>query len=67
MRYVGGKHHGTVHVDGVELADVVECDTELGFAIVCDRDANGDLVLDGENIKQRRVEGVVRFTETPQG
>ena len=62
MRYVAGKHVGKVFVDGVEVHDVTECDTRLGFAIVNVRDDKGRFILDGESMKQELLTGVVTVT-----
>lgn len=44
-RYLAGKDHGDVYLDGCECHDVVECDDELGFVIRCKRTDTGRLVL----------------------
>jgi hypothetical protein len=44
-RYLAGKDHGDVFLDGCECHDVVECDDELGFVIRCKRNDAGRLVL----------------------
>lgn len=61
-RYCAGRDSGTVQVDGVEVNDVIECDTDLGFAILIERDAQGILILDGDQFKEKLVTGIVTFT-----
>ncbi len=60
-RFVAGKDFGTVCLDGVEVRDVIECDTEYGFVIAYERDGNGRLVIDGDSIRSRMLIGKVTF------
>jgi len=66
-RFNAGADFGDVLCDGVELQDVVECDDDLGFAVVYVRDADGQLVHDGESLQLQLVVGQVQFVRWPDG
>lgn len=66
-RFTAPADLGIVTCDGAELRDVIEVDTDLGFAVVADRDDAGNLVINGDEIALRLVLGVMTFTPTIQG
>ena len=53
---------GDVTLDGEKIMGVLECCPEGGYVIVTVRDADGKLVIDGDEIRTERSEGVVTFT-----
>lgn len=63
-RFTAPADLGVVTCDGAELRDVLEVDTDLGFAVVCDRDAAGKLVINGDEIARKLVLGSMTFTPT---
>lgn len=48
-----------VFVDGAEINNVIECDTEEGYAIFHPVDENGDLRVHGDEIMTETIRGVV--------
>lgn len=48
-----------VFVDGVEINNVIECDTEEGYAVFYLVDEEGDLCVCGDEIVTETVRGVV--------
>ena len=48
-----------VFVDGVEINNVIECNTEEGYAIFHPVDENGDLCVYGGDIMTETIRGVV--------
>lgn len=62
-RFIAGTHRGTVLCDGAELKDVLEVDTDLGFAIVTARDEAGNLLIVGDEFERRLVMGKMDFIE----
>jgi hypothetical protein len=68
-RFNAGTDFGDVLCNGVELQDVVECDDNLGFAVVYARDADDQPVLDLETqrLRLRLVVGRIQFVRWPDG
>lgn len=70
MKYTGeqamaeGKRY-YVTLDGEELNDVVECDDELGYAIVYSRDEDGNMIIQGDEFKSEWRWGVITVTPAP--
>lgn len=62
-RFVSGTHRGRVLCDGAELKDVIEVDTDLGFAIVTVRDEAGNLRIKGDEFERKLVLGKMQFIE----
>lgn len=57
--------NATVLLDGVEMRECIEADTDAGYIIRARRDEAGLLVLDGEELATERLEGVVTVNLAP--
>lgn len=51
--------HKRVFVDGVELRNVIECDTSEGYATYHPTDENGNLRICGDDLATETIHGVV--------
>lgn len=49
-----------VYVNGEAVEEVMECDDEHGFAIVVDRDENGNFIRKGDSIATKVLVGNVQ-------
>ena len=58
-----------VYLDGVLQSDVFEADDDLGFIIRAERDENGKVVIEGDDLKREIKLGAVRvvFPAPQQG
>lgn len=59
--YPGDALIGRVHVtcDGMACLDVVEADDAAGTVVVLVRDDQGNLLLDGDEVRKRVITGAV--------
>ena len=55
-----------VYVNGEQVDHCMECDTELGFAVVYQFDVDGSPVLDGDRIATKVLVGRVQVELAPQ-
>ena len=64
MRVQRGDWHfrgATIKIDGAVCLDVFEADDEAGYVILFVRDASGNLVIDGDEKRTERRDGVVEI------
>lgn len=58
------EHIGTVvFLDGVEIKDASECDTEKGWVVRATLDDDGKMFCVGEHVAEEKVYGVVTVRE----
>ncbi len=58
---------GDVTLDGAQLKGCVECDPDEGYVIIIEKDASGKILVSGDEIATKRIDGVVTFTPWPDG
>lgn len=59
--FIAGRDFGDVLCNGVPLNDVVEVDIRHGYAIVGERGEDGNILIDGDEFKTKRVTGEMQF------
>lgn len=58
--------NASVFLDGAEVKNCIEADTDAGYVIRAKLDASGHIFADGDEIATERLVGIVTVTTSPR-